>query len=119
MRGSRLLLLFALTGCAGGQQCTLIGCASLLTVTVPASVTQAKACVDGVCTTTVNDGTLQVPLSRKSDETAAALTVSFGGKAYEGSVPLTRSTPNGADCGPVCVSGAARVDIATGRVVPG
>lgn len=119
MRPSWLLLLLALTGCASGQQCTLVGCASLLTVTVPTSVTQARACVAGVCTTTVNGGVLQVPLSRKSASTTAALTVIIGGTTYEGDVPLTRRTPNGPDCAPVCVSGAARVDVAARRVVPG
>lgn len=119
MRWHRIALLLALTGCSAGQDCTLVGCTSLLTVTLPAGTTEAKACVDGVCADTVDDDTLRVPLSRKNEGVRAAVTVTIAGAAYEGTVPVTRARPNGADCGPICVNGNATVDTASGTVAPG
>ena len=119
MRWHQIALLLALTGCSAGQNCTLVGCASLLTVTLPAGTTEAQACVDGVCADTVQDGALMVPLSRKSEGVRAQVTVTIAGTAYEGTVPVTRTMPNGKDCGPICVNGNATVDLAGGTVVPG
>ena len=118
MRWHRLGLLLALTGCAGGPTCTLIGCVSQLTVRLPAGTTSAEACVGGVCTSEVVDGQLRVPLSRRADGDTALVTVTLPtGQAYEGEVAVERSRPNGANCPPVCVNGTAEVDLAAGRVV--
>ena len=118
VRWHRLALLLALTGCAGGQTCTLVGCVSQLTVRLPAGVTAAQACVEGVCTSEVVDGTLRVPLSRRAEGATAAVTVTAGGASYDGVVPLTRTRPNGESCPPECVNGQARLDLDDGRVVP-
>ena len=119
MRWHRLGLLLALTGCAGGPDCALIGCVSQLAVRLPAGATAGTACVDGVCTSTVVDGQLLVPLSRGAEGDTAAVTVTLpGAPAYEGEVAVVRSRPNGPNCPPVCVNGAAEVDVAAGRVVP-
>jgi hypothetical protein len=114
----RLALLLALTGCASGNECTLIGCASQLTVTLPASVTAATACVDGVCTSEVVGGALLVPLGRRGEGDEATVVVTADGTEYEGTVPLQRTFPNGRSCPPVCVNGSARLDVAGGTVVP-
>ena len=42
MRWHRLGLLLALTGCAGGPTCSLIGCVSQLTVRLPAGATAGR-----------------------------------------------------------------------------
>jgi hypothetical protein len=119
MRWHRYALLLALTGCAGGPTCSLIGCASQLTVRLPAGVSAGTACVAGVCTSEVVDGALLVPLSRRAEGGTAAVTVTLPGRRapYEGVVALSRTAPNGPDCGPVCVNGLATVDAAAGRVV--
>ncbi len=119
MRWHRYALLLALAGCAGGQDCTLIGCASQLTLRLPAGVAAGTACVEGVCTSQVVDGALLVPLSRRADGATANVTVTLPGRAtsYEGVVALSRTRPNGEACGPVCVNGTATVDVAAGRVV--
>jgi len=119
MRWHRFALLLALAGCTGDPGCTLIGCVSQLVVELPAGTTSGQACVGGVCTTTVVDGELRVPLGRRADGDTAVVTVTLPGRpaAYEGEVPVTRTRPNGASCPPVCVNGAARVDVATGQVV--
>ena len=119
MRWHRLALLLALTGCGGGTTCTLIGCESRLTVRLPAGVTAATACVAGVCTSAVVDGSLRVPLSRRADGDTAAVTVTVPGRStpYDGVVAVVRTRPNGPGCPPVCVNGTAAVDAAAGRVV--
>ncbi len=119
MRWHRFALLLALAGCTGDPGCTLIGCVSQLVVQLPAGTTSGEACVGGVCTTTVTDGELRVPLARGADGDTAVVTVTLPGQpaAYEGEVPLTRTRPNGASCPPVCVNGTARVDPASGQVV--
>ena len=119
MRWHRLGLLLALTGCASGPDCTLIGCVSQLTVRLPAGVTSGQACVAGVCTSEVVDGALLVPLGRKDEGDSAEVTVilSGGEEMYEGEIPLTRTRPNGPNCAPVCVNAEAVVDPASGRVL--
>ncbi len=117
MRWHRLALVFALTGCAGGQACTLVGCVSQLTVRLPAGTTSGTACVAGVCTSEVVGGALLVPLSRRAEGSTAQVTVTLGGRSYDGEVALTRSRPNGANCPPVCVTGNAVVDTDAGGVV--
>jgi len=119
MRWHRFALLLALAGCSGEPGCTLIGCVSQLVVQLPAGTTSGEACVAGVCTTTVVDGELRVPLSRRADGDTVVVTVTLPGRptAYEGEVPVTRTRPNGRSCPPVCVNGTARVDAAGGRVV--
>ena len=118
MRWHRLALLLALTGCAGGPGCTLIGCVSQLTVRLPPGTAAGTACVAGVCTSRVVDGRLLVPLSRRAEADVAAVTVTLaGGRRYEGEVPVVRTRPNGAGCPPVCVNGSAEVDVAGRRVV--
>ena len=119
MRWHRFALLLALAGCTGDPGCTLIGCASQLVVRLPAGTTSGQACVAGVCTTTVSEGELRVPLGRRAEGDTALVSVTLPGRqtAYEGEVPLTRTRPNGASCPPVCVNGTARVDAAGGRVV--
>ncbi len=119
MRWHRFALLLALAGCTGDPGCTLIGCVSQLVVQLPAGTTSGEACVGGVCTTTVTDGELRVPLARGADGDTAVVTVTLPGQpaAYEGEVPLTRTRPNGASCPPVCVNGTARLDASTGQVV--
>ena len=117
MRWHRLGLLLALTGCATGPDCT-VGCVSQLTVQLPAGVTSGEACVGGVCTAEVVDGTLLVPLSRRAEGSTALVTVTLPGAAsYEGEVPLTRTRPDGRSCALECVTGDAVVDVGTGRVV--
>ena len=116
MRWHRLALLLALSGCATGPDCGRIGCVSALTVRLPAGVTSGQACVAGVCTTEVVDGTLAVPLGRRADGDTAQVTVTLAGTTYEGEVPLTRTRPNGGSCPPVCVTGNAEVDVDSGRV---
>ena len=120
MRWHRVAVLLLLTGCVGGPQCSLIGCASQLTVRLPAGVTQGQACVEGVCTSQVVDGTLLVPLSRRAEGDTAKVVVMLPGTRapYEGEIPLTRTRPNGEGCPPVCVNGEAVVVPADGRVVP-
>jgi hypothetical protein len=119
MRWHRWVLLLALAGCGGEVACPLIGCVSQLTVRLPAGVTSATACVEGVCTSAVVDGSMQVPLGRRTEGTSAAVTVTLpGAPAYEGTVPLTRTRPNGPNCPPDCVNGEASVDLDRGRVVP-
>jgi hypothetical protein len=115
MRWHRLVALLALTGCAGSPDCTLVGCASQLTVRLPAGATSGQACVAGVCTSEVVDGTLLVPLGRRADGDTAQVTLTTGGASYEGEVALARTRPNGDGCPPVCVNGAAVLD--GGRVV--
>ena len=119
MRWHRLALLLALAGCGGGTTCALVGCASQLTVRLPAGVTSGQACVAGVCTSEVVGGALLVPLGRRAEGDAAEVTVTIGGRTYEGQVPLTRTRPNGEQCPPECVNGDAVVDPAAGRVLPG
>ena len=119
MRWHRFALLLALAGCTGDPGCTLIGCVSQLVVQLPAGTTSGQACVGGVCTTTVVDGELRVPLGRRAEGQSAVVTVTLPGRPapYEGEVPLTRTRPNGESCPPVCVNGTARVDPASGQVV--
>ena len=119
MRWHRLALLLALAGCTGDPGCSLVGCISQLVVQLPAGTVAGQACVADVCTTTVVDGELRVPLGRRADGDTAVVTVTLPGQptAYEGEVPLTRTRPNGPSCPPVCVNGTARVDAATGQVV--
>ncbi len=121
MRWHRLALLLALTGCTGDPACTLVGCVSQLVVQLPAGTTAGQACVAEVCTSEVVDGELRVPLGRRADGDTAVVTVTLPGRpaAYEGEVPLTRTRPNGPSCPPECVTGTARVDPASGRVVAG
>ena len=117
MRWHRFALLLALTGCAGGPTCSLVGCVSQLTVRLPSGVTSGEACVAGVCTSEVVGGALLVPLGRRAEGETAQVTVTAGGTSYDGVVPLTRSRPNGESCPPVCVTGDAVLDTASGRVV--
>ncbi|MCW2615883.1 MAG: hypothetical protein JWN08_2877 [Frankiales bacterium] len=119
MRWHRLALLLALTGCSSAGECSLVGCVSQLTVTLPAGVTSGEACVAGVCTSQVVDGTLLVPLGRRADGDSAVVTVTLPGAAapLTGQVPLLRSRPNGDRCPPVCVTGSAELDVAGQRVV--
>ena len=116
MRWHRLGLLLALTGCATGPECTLIGCVSELTVRLPAGVTAGEACVADVCTREVVDGALAVPLGRRAEGETAQVTVTLAGASYEGEVPITRTRPNGGICPPVCVTGEAEVDVEGARV---
>ena len=117
----RLALLLALTGCTAAGQCAQVGCVSQLTLALPAGVTTATACVADVCSSEVVAGALLVPLGRRAEGQTAAVTVTVAGTStpYEGEVPLTRTRPNGPSCPPVCVSGAAQLDVASGRVVAG
>ncbi len=117
MRWHRLALLLALAGCGGEGACGLVGCVSQLTVRLPAGTSAAEACVEGVCTSAVRGDTLQVPLSRRAEGSSAVVVVTVAGTRYEGEVALERSRPNGERCPPVCVTGTARVDPGTGRVV--
>ena len=119
MRWHRLGLLLALTACSG-PTCADDGCVSALTLRLPAGVTTAEACVQGVCATQVADGALQVPLARRAEGGTAAVTLTLGGNAtvLAGEIPLTRSRPNGPNCPPVCVTGEAEVDLDGSRVVP-
>jgi hypothetical protein len=121
MRWHRLALLLALTGCGGAGACPQVGCVSQLVLQLPAGVTAAEACVADVCTSEVVDGALLVPLGRRADGNTAAVSVTVPGRptAYVGTVPLTRTRPNGAACPPICVTGAAALDVAGSRVVPG
>ena len=117
-RWHRFALLLALAGCTGDPTCPLVGCASRLVVQLPPGTAEGRACVAGVCTTSVVDGELRVPLGRRADGDTAVVTVTLPGQpAYEGEVPLTRTRPNGASCPPVCVNGTSRVDPASGSVV--
>lgn len=121
MRWHRWVLLLALAGCGGEVACPLVGCVSQLTVRLPAGVTSGTACVQGVCTSEVVDGTLLVPLGRRTEGGSARVTVTLPGAPapYEGEVPLTRTRPNGQSCPPDCVNGEASVDVDGGRVLPG
>ena len=120
MRWHRLAVLLALTGCGAGSECTLVGCVSALTVQLPQGVTTGEACVQEICSSTVVEGVLQVPLGRRADGDTAQVTVTLGGTStvLTGEVPLTRSRPNGPSCPPVCVTGQAVVDLDADRVVP-
>lgn len=118
----RLAVLLALAGCGSGSgACAQVGAVSQLTVRLPAGVTTGQACVQGVCTTTVQNGALLVPLGRREEGGSALVTVTLPGRqaSYEGEVPLLRTRPNGPRCPPVAVTGVATVDLAAGRVVPG
>ncbi len=119
MRWHRLALLLALAGCTGDPGCSLIGCVSQLTVRLPAGTTSGTACVQGVCTSSVIDAELRVPLGRRAEGNTAVVTVTLPTRPtpYEGEVALTRTRPNGATCPPVCVNGTAEVDVAGQRVV--
>ena len=119
MRWHRLVVLLALAGCSSAGQCSLVGCVSQLTVRLPAGVTSGQACVADVCSTTVVDGELLVPLGRRAEGDSAAVTVTLPGTAapYAGQVALTRTRPNGERCPPVCVTGTAEVDVDGQRVV--
>ena len=121
MRWHRLGLLLALTGCGGAGACPQVGCVSQLELRLPAGVSAAEACVADVCSSVVVDGKVLVPLGRRADGDSAAVTVTVPDRpaAYEGTVQLTRTRPNGAACPPICVNGAATLDVAAGRVVPG
>ena len=121
MRWHRLGLLLALTGCGGAGTCPQVGCVSQLELRLPAGVSAAEACVAEVCSSVVVDGKVLIPLGRRADGDSAAVTVTVPDRpvAYEGTVPVTRTRPNGAACPPVCVNGAATLDVAAGRVVPG
>ena len=110
MRWYRWALVAALAGCAGGPDCTLVGCASQLTVRLPAGTTAGTACVADVCTSEVVDGTLLVPLGRRADGDSAQVTVTLGARTYAGEVALQRTRPNGEQCPPVCVNGTAALD---------
>ena len=112
-------LLLALVGCAGGDESTLVGCSSELAVRVPAAVTEARACVDGVCTSAVEGGVLRVPLGRREDGGRVEVEVTVAGTAYTGTVPVERTFPNGRNRPPVCVNGSAVLDVEAGRVLPG
>jgi hypothetical protein len=120
VRLHRLALLLALTGCAGGEACTLVGCVSQLVVRLPPAVTAATACVGEVCTSDVVDGELRVPLSRRIESSTAQVSVTIAGEPepYEGEVPLVRSAPTGEDCPEECVNGEAVVDPVRGQVLP-
>ncbi len=118
MRWYRLALLLAVAGCGGGATCPLVGCVSQLTVRLPAGVTAGSACVEEVCTSTVVDGSLLVPLGRRAEGDTVSVTVTLpGGQPYAGVVPVVRTRPNGPRCPPVCVNGTAVVDTAGGRVM--
>ncbi len=119
MRWHRYAVLLALTGCSSGPACTLVGCVSQLTVQLPVGTSGAQACIQGVCTSEIVDGTLLIPLGRREEGDTAAVTVTLEGSttAYEGDVALTRNRPQGANCPLVCVSGTATVDLDAGRVV--
>ena len=121
MRWHRLALLLALTDCGGAGACPQVGCVSQLVLQLPTGVTAAEACVAEVCSSEVVDGVLLVPLGRRADGSTAAVSVTVPGwpTAYVGTVPLNRTRPNGAACPPVCVTGAAALDVAGSRVVPG
>ena len=86
-----------------------------LLVEVAALVTDSELNVLG----TGVDGALRVPLGRRSEGDRATVTVTLPGSAttYEGEIALVRSFPNGPDCPPVCVNGAAELDLARGQVV--
>jgi hypothetical protein len=118
MRWHRLAVVLALAGCGTAQECPLVGCVSELTVRLPAGVTAAQGCVEGVCSTEIRAGNLVIPLGRKSEGTTAQVTVSTGTMSYAGEVPLVRTRPNGPRCPPDCVNGSARVDAQAGTVVP-
>ena len=120
MRWHRLAVLLALTGCAGGPDCTLAGCVSALTVQLPDGVTTGEACVEGICTTTVVDGALQVPLGRRVEGGTAQVTLTLGGNStvLRGEVPLTRSPPSAPGCPAECVTGSAVVDLEANQVLP-
>jgi len=119
MRWHRLALLLALTGCSSAGTCPQVGCVSQLVLSLPEGVTVAEACVAGVCTSEVVEGELRVPLGRRADGDTAELTVSLpGAVVITAVVPLQRTRPNGASCPPVCVNGAADLDVEGERVVP-
>jgi hypothetical protein len=120
MRWHRLAVLLALAGCGGGADCTLAGCISVLTVQLPAGVSTGEACVEGICSTTVVDGALQVPLGRRVEGGSAQVSLTLGGNAtvLQGEVPLTRSAPSQPGCPSECVTGAAVVDLDAGSVLP-
>ena len=117
----RLALLLALTGCGGAGACPQIGCVSQLVLRLPSGVAAAEACVAQVCSSEVVDGTVLVPLGRRADGDTAAVSVTVPDRptAYVGTVPLIRTRPNGPACPPDCVTGAATLDVAGSRVVPG
>jgi len=93
MRWHRFAVLLALAGCAGPPACTLVGCVSQLTVQLPAGTTGAQACIQGVCTSEIVDGTLLVPLARREEGDTASVTVEGSTTAYEGDVALIVAGP--------------------------
>jgi hypothetical protein len=116
-----LLLLAALTACAGDGGCPLVGCVSQLTVELPPSAVSAQACVGDVCSSEVVDGVLQVPLSRRAEGASVALTVDAVDAAGDvtaaaGDVAVQRRSPGDADCPDMCVVGAVRLG-ASGALV--
>ena len=119
MRWHRLGLLLALTACSTGPECT-VGCVSALTVQLPEGVSTGEACVEDVCTTTVTDGALQVPLGRRADSNTAEVTLTLGGNStvLGGKIPLTRSRAEDRSCAQECVTGEAVVDLEAERVLP-
>ncbi|MDP3714481.1 MAG: hypothetical protein Q8R60_18605 [Mycobacteriales bacterium] len=121
----RVAALAALVGCGtSGPTCQLIGCESLLKITLPAGVASVQACADGVCSETVVGGVLQLPLSRKAEDSAVQVEVttrSATGQttAYAGEVTPVRTRAAGPDCPVLCVNATASLDPATRTVVPG
>ncbi len=123
MRWYQVAAIAAVVGCGtSGPTCSLIGCESLLRLTLPPGVTSAKACIDGLCSEVVTGGVLQLPLSRKTEAGTLRVTASTTDAqgtttSYAGLVTPLRTRAGGEGCPVLCVNASARLDAATGGVV--
>jgi hypothetical protein len=114
---------------ADGLACTEIGCndiAQVEFVRAPRGRVQVRMCVEGRCQTSVSRGrapeALGIPLPVSTgDRVRVTVTMRRNGRTVarvDERIPVRTVRPNGPDCPPVCRIANARLDVATGTLVP-